>query len=741
MQLTAAALIGLMAVALILIRRRRLGTAAAILLASGTLCLIAATGKFVWQSADHRSIAVMADFSPSTRGAAYRNTSILQHRIGELLGNTPYKLFLFSDRNVPADSSITEMPSERTVFSPVPADAILLFSDGRFSSPDHSPPVFPVLDPLLENTTDAAITGMEYLGDQLAVTVANNGPPRMLTLHGVAGPTTQMIAGDQTVLRPLAQTGERIWAELSPGDAWPENDSMLIPPPPALPGERWWIGNDAPDGWRALSPAELPTDPVAYLAPAVIVLNNLAADDLPMPAQQRLEQYVRDLGGSLVILGGNRAFAAGGYPGTILEALSPMSSFPPTPQTQWVLLADASGSMSQPLSDGPTRWDKVSHAMVDLLPHLPPADLVRVGQFSDTLKWWSDGLPAAQTALLPLPPPDAQPHGPTNLEPALDAIIAAHSGAPTQLILMTDADVDISDPDALARRLAAAHIRLHLLAIERGSGIAQLEDIVHDTGGSFITQLDSSQWAASMRRLLSAAAPMAVADQPATVNFTGEAAAIPAATAFPWNPTWIKPDATPIAKSNDRILAAKWRFGAGQVLAAAFAAGPTQATALADLIAQPPSDPRLKVSWQTTPAINVTVDAVDGKRYLNDLDLQIEIWDQSSATRETIAQTGPGRYELSLPQSARPAVATVRQGDRILARHALAGRYTLEFAAIGEDRGALQSLANTTGGRVIPPDQDTPIDFNWPLIPHPLTPWFSGAAAILLLAGLVATRF
>jgi hypothetical protein len=704
------------------------------------VCLIGATGNFVWRSAEHRRIAVMADLSPSTRGAAYRDRAVLQRRIGELLGNTPYDLVLFSDRNVSDDGTLAEMPAERTVFSPVPADAILLFSDGRFPLPDYSPPVFAVLDPLLENSSDAAITGMAYVGDQLAVTVANTGLPRVLTLHGVTGPPTETIAGTRTILRPLAHSGERIWAEVSPGDAWPENDSMSIPPPPPLPSERWWIGRDAPDGWRAVSPGEAPTDPDSYLSPSVIVLNNVAADDLPAPAEQRLEQYVRDLGGSLVILGGNRAFAAGGYQGTVLDSLSPMSSFPPTARTVWILLGDASGSMAQAMPDGMSRWDKVSRAMVDILPHLPPADPVEVGQFSDTLKWWSDGLSAAQTALLPLPPADALPHGPTNLEPALDAIIAAPSAAFRQLILLTDADVEISDPDALTRRLQAAHIRLNLLAIDRGSGIAELEDMVHDTGGSFITQLDASRWAASLRVLLRAAVPQAVADGPASVTFIGAAAAMPGDSVFPWNPTWVKPDATPLAKCDDRVLAAMWHFGDGQVVAAAFAANQTEATALADLVAQPPRDPRLKVSWQSGPTIHVAVDAVDGSRYLNDLDLRIAIWDQSSVTRQSIPQTGPGRYELSLAAPGRPAIATVLQGGRIIDRAALAGGYAPEFAAIGEDRAALQALADSSGGKLIAPTQTTPIDFNWPPVPHPLTPWLSGAGAILLAAGLVAMK-
>ena len=94
-----------------------------------------------------------------------------------------------------------------------------------------------------------------------------------------------------------------------------------------------------------MAPEALPTGAAAYLAPAVIVLDDVAADRLSPEQQGRLRQCVRDLGGGLVLLGGGHAFAAGGYPGSALESLSPLASTPPRPTTHWMLLADGSGSM------------------------------------------------------------------------------------------------------------------------------------------------------------------------------------------------------------------------------------------------------------------------------------------------------------------------------------------------------------------------------------------------------------
>jgi hypothetical protein len=715
------------------VRSRR---CADILLATGATLVVFAAGDPTWLIPGAQRVAVMVDLSPSTRTAAYRQPDLLRRRIGQLLGDTPYDVVFFSDRNtvglLSTGTPLTDLPAEKTIFSPPPCAAVLLFGDGRFAPPADSPPVFPVLDPLLAGATDASITGMEFVGGNLAVHVANNGPPRVLTLHGVSGPATQQVVGNQTILRPLAPSPQRIWAELSPGDAWPENDAMSIPSPPPANAERWWVGAGAPDQWRAFSPADLPVDAASYLTPGIIVLNNISADELSLPVQQRLQQYVRDLDGALLILGGDHAFASGGYDGTILASLSPLISSPPAPATRWILLADASGSMSQD-----NRWDRVAAALVQVIPRLPPSDPVRVGQFSDTLSWWCDMLPARQVAALALPPSGALPHGPTNLQPALEAIATlASPGIPTQLLLMTDADVSLDQPDKLSLRLKSAGIRLNLLAIERGSGLPDLEDIVRDTGGSFVTQLNPGQWPDAARLLLSGALSDRLVRQPIQANF--KIAALPPAAVNPWNRAWLSPQARLLADSDSgQPLAATWRVGLGAVLSVAFTPTETQTTALADLIAQPPADPRFNVSWQCVPQSKVSVDAIDNGHYLNDLNLTVEIADQISApAAQPIPQTGPGRYEAQLPSTG-PGIATVRLDDRVIDRHALPGGYAEEFAAVGLDRVALETLAKSTGGKVTPPDQSTPIAFHWPPRQFRLTPWLAMAGAFVILVALI----
>ncbi len=255
--------------------------------------------------------------------------------------------------------------------------------------------------------------------------------------------------------------------------------------PPA--SEKWWIGENSPgDDWKSLQPRRVSSLAQDYLAPAVIVVENEPADRFTPSQLDCLMQYVRDLGGSLLIVGGDHSFAAGEYEGSELERLSPLASSPPTPTTRWIILVDGSGSMSQEAGGGISRWQMATQAADHLLPALPPADPVEIGQFSDSVRWWLQAT-AADAAMAALPPADAVPHGPTNLESALNQIAGDATGAlPTNLLLLSDCDTTLDHPTELADLLAGKKIRLDVLAIGDGSALGTIRGICAATGGQII---------------------------------------------------------------------------------------------------------------------------------------------------------------------------------------------------------------------------------------------------------------
>src|SRR5271154_2555340 len=127
----------------------------------GTLALLLAACGLALSLPTTPDIVIMLDFSPSTRGASYRDTAALNHRLAQLLPHTPYRIETFGEN------------AEQTIFTPPLADDIILFSDARFSLPAFSPPTYIVVDPNLENPPDAAVTRLESHGHRVTAAVHN----------------------------------------------------------------------------------------------------------------------------------------------------------------------------------------------------------------------------------------------------------------------------------------------------------------------------------------------------------------------------------------------------------------------------------------------------------------------------------------------------------------------------------------------------------------------------------------
>jgi hypothetical protein len=525
---------------------------------------------------------------------------------------------------------------------------------------------------------------------------------------------------------------------LNPGDLWPENDSMSLRIAPPWLSERWWVGENPPAGWRAFSAAALPDLPEQYLAPATIVIDDQSADRFSPAVLDRLMQYVRDLGGSVLIVGGDHAFAGGGYPGTVLEQMSPLASFPPEVTMRWLLLADASGSMSQVVGEGRSRWQAATQAIIHLLPTLPPADVVQIGQFSDSVRWWLPTQSAASAAKTPLPPADAFPHGPTNLESALNQIAEqTDSALPTQLLLVSDCDAEIGDPAGLEDRLLRKKIHLHVLAIDRGSALGIIRKISASTGGSVIEQFDAGRWANSIQNLSRAALPPLLLREPVEVEFENAANSLSNVAISLWNRIWLKPDATAYASASKIPMAGYWHVGSGCVAATAFQPDSQKIESLANLIAQKPRDPRFSVRWEIGSPPHVTVEAADSGKFLNDLPIMLELADDAGKKAAPLQQTAPGRYEAVMASSRNSRIATLCTGDEIIDRVCVSGRYPPEFDAVGNDHTAMAVLADKSGGQIIWPSDHGRIDFHWPTVAMPLGPWICGVALLLISSGLI----
>ncbi len=712
------------------------------------MLLSMAAGQASWRSAREPEIAVMIDASASTRGASYHDPAALKRRIDELLGGRRYRLYEFADETseTSLDTLSPELPSPRTVYSPPAASAVLLFSDGRFALPPTAPPTYAVIDPALDSPADGRIANIELRDRDVIVTAQSNGIDRDLRIAGAA-PTTQPVDPlDRQIFSAHVDAGAaEVVARLGGHDAWPENDQLAIRVPPPQQLGRWWIGQDAPPSadWRHIDPQLAPQSAAEYLAAGVVVLSDVRAHQLA-DQQPVLDQYVRSFGGGLMFIGGEHAFAAGGYPGSMFELLSPLSSNPPAPLRHWMILVDSSGSMASRIGDN-TRWRFATTAIEELVPALPPADPLSIGNFAAAVRWWTQGDLVSQTNFNALVPHDVRPQGPTNLGPALREIAKiAQAAVPSQLVVVTDAQADLPETDAMIAQLTAKRVTVNALTTQPLDATNPLRRIVNATGGRLIEQDDPRNWEHELEQLFSAIINPWIMREPVTARFTDAGPNLSPQRVELWNRTWLKPTATLLAEASEGErppLAAAWNLGAGAVISCAYRPSNDAIEILANRVAVPPRDPRFAVQWEVGRDVRVTIDAQNDSRPANHLPMKLELYSgRWSQTSEPIPQTGPGRYALTMPALSQMRTAVVQIDGHLLDRRALPGRYPAEFDAIGNNLETLTELAKRTGGEVIEPMRTSAIDFPRPPGRVALSPLLSAAGAAFLAAGLIRWR-
>ncbi len=113
-----------------------------------------------------------------------------------------------------------------------------------------------------------------------------------------------------------------------------------------------------------------------------VILENVPADDLGRLKMERLAQFVEDLGGGLMLTGGEQSFGNGGYYKSPLEDVLPVSMELRDEHRKLrvaiAVVLDQSGSMSAPVQGGETKMDLANQGTSEVVRMLSPQDMVAV---------------------------------------------------------------------------------------------------------------------------------------------------------------------------------------------------------------------------------------------------------------------------------------------------------------------------------------------------------------------------
>jgi len=232
--------------------------------------------------------------------------------------------------------------------------------------------------------------------------------------------------------------------------------------------------------------AGVPRDLAELQGYECLVLSNVPATAMTMRQMDLIRTYVQDLGGGLVMLGGDQSFGLGGYYRTSLEEILPVrSNFEKErekPSLAMVLVIDKSGSM------GGQNIELAKDAAKAAVELLGPRDSVGVIAFDSQSYWVSELRSASDKSMIIDQISTIQASGGTNMYPPMEDAYRALGATSAKLkhcILLTDGISSPGDFEGLAAEMAASRMTVTTVAMGRDASQQLLEDIARIGGGRY----------------------------------------------------------------------------------------------------------------------------------------------------------------------------------------------------------------------------------------------------------------
>jgi Mg-chelatase subunit ChlD len=501
------------------------------------------------------------------------------------------------------------------------------------------------------------------------------------------------------------------------------------------------------------SPAAFPRNLMDLQQYQAVVLENIPKGLGGLDDQQdkMLAQYVRDLGGGLVMVGGPDAFGAGGWIGSELEKVLPVDCQPPArrmmPAGALVLVIDHSGSMGGSIA-GSTRdkQELANESAILALRTLWSQDQVGVVAFDSSPTWVvplgaNDHADATERAIR-----QVSPAGGTNIAPALREAVAAllkidPSITVKHVLLLTDGQSEPGDYAAIIDKMTAAGMTLSTVGVGDDADSALLSQLAQMGHGRFYPITDPAtlpqvfiKEARTLRNVLIQEKPFVPrvqdADSPLIAGLGSFAPLGGMVMTWPKTSPYLQ---MPLVNDKGLPVLASWRIGLGQAVAFTSDAAGRWASAwigsamfdkfwaqVVRGVIRPQAgtfaDARIT---PTTPGhARIEVEVVGEQGYFqNFLSATATILppDPRRPTQNIrLSQTGPGSYEGEFESSHPGAyLAAVRlQGTD--SSSWVSAAYVVDASTElrdlqSNDAAALQ-VADRTGGRVLHPF-DHPADF------------------------------
>lgn len=486
------------------------------------------------------------------------------------------------------------------------------------------------------------------------------------------------------------------------------------------------------------SPAGVPTDLVAFEAYDLVLLVGVGADEIPVDAQDTLATFVTELGGGLIMIGGQRSFGSGGWRGSSVEALLPVHLDLPqrvqTPEVAIAIVLDNSGSMRRSVLGSARSQQKIANEAASLaVLNLHDTDQVAVISFNN-----------ATNLVVPIGP-NTNPRdtaarirgipsgGGTRVGPALRLAaeqVASVDAKSRHIIVLTDGlSTDAQVLPGLASQIHARDITISTIAVGDAADTETMKQVADAADGTFYNVINPNVLPqVFLSEVQVTRSPLVREGQITPVVLPSPSPATAGLDAPPMlegiNLTRAKDEPTitlaMVTRQGEPLLA-HWNAGLGQV--AAFTSDTDQWAnqwvtwsgyerfwgQLVRAMSRNTEDPGLtmRVSPESG-RLAVEVEAYDEDGVpIDGIAAQATIYDpEGRASEVSLAQVGPGAYEATVPTGGPGSYVVVVRPTRggnplppMLAGVPISGGR--EYRSLATDTPLLRAIAEATGGRVL----------------------------------------
>ena len=461
----------------------------------------------------------------------------------------------------------------------------------------------------------------------------------------------------------------------------------------------------------------------------LVLVSDVPARLMGAGQMQALDAYVGQMGGGLIMAGGEDSFGSGGYERTRIEQIMPVrfdsEKIQEQPDVAVVLVIDRSGSMQGPKLEAAKESARATAEV------LSPNDYIAVVAFDSEAQIYVHPTRASNKMRISNDIARLQSGGGTNIFPGLKEafeILQGINAKVKHVILMTDGEAPSDGIAELVQDMRASRITVSCVGVQGAdrnllSMIADAGDgrlyMVEDIGALPKIFMKETQ-EAQKSQLVEDVIHVRIAKRVEAIEGTSVESAPPLHGYVTTKP---KPAAETILISDlGEPILARWRYGGGTAVAWTSDVKNRWSTEWIRWNGYPKfwaqvirSSMRRKVydSYDLSAKVadgraHVVVDAIDtGDKFVNELDTHLEVIDP--ATSKTIdklpmPQTAAGRYttDFRIQKYGSYLLKAVHQRDGKTVAESLGSvalSYPLEYLRTTPDPEPLRHAAQVSGGR------------------------------------------